>query len=263
MRNGRRSGRGAPVARRAVAAAGVGIVLLFGACTQGQPGKSPQGGSSTSATKAPGSGQGAVAPTTTAPARQVVRLGGSVDSFDRRDDSFSLHAAPGVTAWSSVVGRWGTLGNQAYLFDTGEGRNLAVTDQSQGDGAVGVLVAKVLDGAGLVFRYRGPADYWAVIAVPSYASWAVIKVAGGAEERVANIGPSPTADGTSVAVRMAGNRIDVILDDVLVKTIIDPAMENGETAKAGLTVQPLPGVDFTAARFDDFRLAAPADAGPS
>jgi hypothetical protein len=103
-----------------------------------------------------------------------------------------------------------------------------------------------------------------VVAVPAYATWAVVRVQGSQEEVVANTGLSPVADGTRVAVRLDGDDIDIVLDTQVVRTITEAVV--GTATKVGITAQALPGIDAASARFDDFAVALAGDRpvpGPS
>lgn len=188
---------------------------------------------------------------------EVVTIAGTVETFDRPDDAAGLGTLGGVASWSAEVGTWGVADNQAYASNPVSGRNFAVVDLGQGDGAVEVEVTKVVNAAGLIFRYAGPFDYWGVVPVPGYASWAIFKVVDGKEETVANTGLSAIADGTTVGVRMNGDVIDVILDDLVVRTVVDDTHLDAD--KVGLTAQTSAAVDAGDSRFDDFRVALPGN----
>ena len=103
-----------------------------------------------------------------------------------------------------------------------------------------------------MFRYVGPYNYWAVVAVPDVATWNVIKVVDGDQAVVGNTGQSPTADGTTVAVRMQGDTIDVIINGRIRKTIVDDFQ--AEAGKVGITAR---GAESGDARFDDFVAGLP------
>lgn len=184
--------------------------------------------------------------------RTDVGIFGTIDQFDRPDDPASMgDFAPG-RPWSEDAGTWGIVDGEAYLAQSGEFRNHSVIGLGQGDGGAQVRLDKVVNGAGLVFRYVGPYNYWAVVAVPDVATWNVIKVVDGNQEVVGNTGQSPTADGTTVAVRMEGDTIDVIINGRIRKTIVDDFQ--ADAGKVGLTAR---GADSGDARFDDFVAGLP------
>jgi len=176
------------------------------------------------------------------------------DSFDRTDSPGSLGPpSSGGPEWRADAGTWGVQGGQAQLSAAVGGPNVAVINAGGPDGVAEVRVAKVTNGAGMVFRYRDSGDYWAVVAVPAYATWAVVKVAGGKAQTVANTGLSPTQDGTRVGMRGQGEAVDVTLDGVVAVTVADPTLKDGPLS--GVTVQ---GADAQVARFDDFAAAPPS-----
>ncbi len=184
--------------------------------------------------------------------RTDVGIFGTIDQFDRPNDPTSMgNFAPG-RPWSEDAGTWGIVDGEAYLARSGEFRNHSVIGLGQGDGGAQVRLDKVVNGAGLVFRYVGPYNYWAVVAVPDVATWNVIKVVDGTQEVVGNTGQSPTADGTTVAVRMEGDTIDVIINGRIRKTIVDDFQ--AEAGKVGVTAR---GADSGDARFDDFVAGLP------
>jgi hypothetical protein len=184
-----------------------------------------------------------------------------LDSFDRPDDAQGLGAVPGGPQWEAAVGTWGIAASQAYVVAPAPGRNIAVVELGQEEGAVQVRVPKVAAGAGIVFRYRDPSNYWAVFAVPAYATWNIVKVVDGKSHAVANTGVSSLQDGVAVAVRTRADTIDVIVGTQVTKTITDATLR--EATKVGLTVE---GDASGQARFDDVRAALPASqpapAGP-
>jgi len=185
-------------------------------------------------------------------------VGGGLDSFSRFDSPTSLGTMPGGPSWRSAAGVWAVGYGQAYPARPIAERNLAVVPLGHGDGAVQVRLAHVVQGAGVVFRYRDPANYWYVAATPTYASWAVVKVVAGHEESVANTGFSPVGDGTTVAVRFEGATIKVALDGTVKAKVTDAAL--ADAGGVGLAVR---GPDAVKVRFDDFRAAVPGDGAPS
>lgn len=201
-----------------------------------------------------GGGGGEGNDTTAADARTDVGIFGTTDQFDRRDSATSLgDFAPG-RPWvtDEGVGTWGIENDEARLVESGEFRNHAVIGLGQGDGGAQVRVDKVVNGVGLVFRYVGPYNYWAVVAVPEVATWNLIKVVDGDQEVVGNTGQSPTADGTTVAVRLRGDTVEVIINGRIRKTVVDDFQLNA--GKVGMTVR---GPDAIDARFDDFVAGLP------
>jgi hypothetical protein len=184
--------------------------------------------------------------------RTDVGIFGTTDQFDRPDSTTALgNFAPG-RPWLADAGTWGIENDEAYIADVGEFRNHAVVGLGQGDGGAQVRLDKVTNGAGLVFRYIGPYNYWAVVAVPEVATWNVIKVVDGDQEVVGNTGQSPTADGTTVGVRLRGDTIEVIVNGRVRKTIVDDFQV--DAGKVGITAR---GPASGDTRWDDFVAGLP------
>jgi hypothetical protein len=179
------------------------------------------------------------------------------DSFARPDHRFGIGAAPGGPRWRAEVGAWGVSGAAAYVSGPVDGRALAVADVGRGDGTVSAKVARVANGAGVVFRYRDRDDWWAVLAVPAYATWVVVRTVDGHSETVANTGVSPVGDGTVVSVRTAGETIEISFDRGVAKTLVDPALS--DAGGVGITAE---GAAAGRARFDDFSFSPPAPRQP-
>jgi hypothetical protein len=172
------------------------------------------------------------------------------DSFDR--DGPSLGAAPGRPPWQEAAGwsiaRW----SQAYAAAPAQGASLAIVRLGGADGAVEVRLAKVDDGAGLVFRYRDPDNYWAFTVVPSFATSALVRVMDGTSRVVAGTGLSALDDGMVIGVRLEGVNIDLVIDHKVQKTV--RADELVDASGAGLIAQ---GASAGLARFEDFRFSLP------
>jgi hypothetical protein len=181
--------------------------------------------------------------------REVVEVVGILDSFARPNDSTSLGSVPVGPLWSAEIGTWGTSNEQAYVAGPAAGRNHVVV-RAGSEGAAQVKLTSMVHGAGLIFRFAGPRDHWALVAVPSYATFALVRTVDGREEIVGNTGLSPIGDGTTVAVRMAGPVIDLVLNGRVVETVVDETFSDADGV--GLTAESIPGVDAAAARFDDF-----------
>lgn len=181
---------------------------------------------------------------------EIVQVVGASDQFNRPDDAFSLGAQPGGLRWRADVGRWGVLGEKAAATLPGPDRSFAVIPVDRGDGAVQVRLDKVTDGAGLVFRYRDPRNFWSLVAAPRYATWSLTKTIGGLSSGAATTGLTSTRDGTTIAVRMKGDIIDVVVGGRVRKTITDRSLRH--EALGGLTVA---GDAAALARFDDMHAA--------
>ncbi|MGI8778458.1 MAG: hypothetical protein ACR2LJ_13995, partial [Acidimicrobiales bacterium] len=177
---------------------------------------------------------------------QPLVVGGRVDSFDRPDDPKNL-VGPASFPWTVAAGTFGIVGNQAFAGPEPTARSMAVVTLGRPEGAASVRLSTAQTNAGMLFRYRNPTNYWAVLLVREFASWAVVHVVNGRQVVVANTGLSTTSDGTVVGVRLRGNDIDVALNGTVVKTITDATLKSA--TGIGITAMS-PGPDL--AHFDDF-----------
>jgi hypothetical protein len=178
---------------------------------------------------------------------------GTFDEFDRRD-ARQLGEFTADRTWNPITGRWGIDNGDAYVVQSDEFRNHAVVGLGQSDGAVQVRLDRLTAGAGLVFRFQGPGNYWAVVAAPNGNTWNLMRVQDTAAEVVDNTGITPIADGTTVAARFVGEEIEVIINGVVQLTVQDDFL--ADQGQVGLTVR---GDDATEARFDDFVAALPGN----
>ena len=108
-------------------------------------------------------------------------------------------------------------------------------------------------GWGLVFRYRGPFDYWVLQASPEFATYNLIKVVGGAFETVSQggIGLAPIQDGTKVGVEFQGPTIMISLNDEVAGVFVDPELQRG--TRVGMIVS---ASGAETARWDEFTALA-------
>jgi len=150
------------------------------------------------------------------------------DSFERPDSSSGLGKSVTGEDWEMVAGTWGISGNQAYvsaLNDKGP-RNIAVVDLGAGDGSVQAKAAKLTDGWGLVFRYRGPNAFWAITAVLPTKTFNVWKFENGKAENVGNIGLVKYDEGATVKVEFVGPSITVFVNGTAIRTITDSYLQS-------------------------------------
>lgn len=197
--------------------------------------------------------------TSSSPAPRVqgtLQIRGAVDAFHRPPDAVALGSFPGGPTWQSAKGTWGIDNEQAYVAAPTGATDLAVLAPSVVPAGVQVRVATVTSDVGLVFRYRDPGNYWAVVAVPYYGTWAVVRVLDGRRSVLANTGLAPVGDGTIVAVHLQGATIEVAVNGRLTRALTDVALQSATSV--GLTAG---GQGAGRARFEDFRLAT--DSGPA
>ncbi len=152
----------------------------------------------------------------------------------------------GLPPWQVVGGSWQEDDGQGFFTLPASGFQVAVLG-SVPAAAAQVRLATVGDGAGLVFGYRGPRDFWMVTAAPSYGTWAVVKMAGGRSVGEGNLGLASTARGSILAVVVNGDTADIGLDGKVAHVVTDPSL--GGATGVGVTVAPS-GVAQT--RFEDF-----------
>jgi hypothetical protein len=181
------------------------------------------------------------------------------DAFNRAGAVDGLGAGPGFYRWQVEGGTWTIIEGQAAATGHEGFATFATVDGGTGDGTAEVKVRKLYDGAGLVFRYEDPDNFWAVLAVPDYSNWHVLRVVDGdgALEPVEII-LGPTADDTRVAVRASGDRIEVIINGEVKATIDDGAL--ADATRWGIAMK---GPDTQSARFDDFVFATEDGSTPT
>jgi hypothetical protein len=183
------------------------------------------------------------------------------DDFARPDNIDTLGTTITGQLWEAPAGTWGLIDQQAHVATPNaneSGRSWAVTDLGSGNGSVTATAATMAQGWGIVFRYRGPFNYWMLQASTEYATYNLVKVVDGELESVApgGIGLAPIRDGTKVGVEFQGPAITIMLDDQSVAIFRDPHLQNA--TKVGMIVSP-GGV--ATARWDDFTAqAAPPSA---
>ena len=119
--------------------------------------------------------------------------------------------APGTRS----SGTWGIRDDAAATSGgTGEGPFLAVVPGGgRGDGLTEVTMTVVEDGAGLVFRYLDPENYWSIVANQGVGTWTVNRTIDGDAE-VAGEFPGPTNDDVTISVEQKGSGLRFMADGV-------------------------------------------------
>ncbi len=176
--------------------------------------------------------EGTGSTTTAAAAAQLPAIR---DSFDRPDNKELGKASTGED-WQAITGIWGIRGKQAAVVEenpTGP-RNLAILDTGSGDGSVSAKAAKLVDGWGLVFRYRGPNAYWFIQWNDQYKSFHVFKVQDGNAKEVVKggVGVPNSKDGMNVKVEYSGPSITLLAEGKPLETFQDPYLK--DQTKVGL-----------------------------
>ena len=181
-------------------------------------------------------------PTTTTPSAD---LG---DTFDRPDGDGLGEGPPGYE-WRGDSGTWAVRGGRATATGHDGFATFATVDTGEPDGTAEVRVVRLRDGAGLVFRYVDPENFWAVAAVPEFGTWHLLRVVDGAgSDAPLAVIPAPTTDQTRIGVRAVGERIEVLVDGEPVEERSDGT--HRDAMRWGIMMK---GPETTAARFDDFR----------
>jgi len=154
------------------------------------------------------------------------------DTFDRDADPQSLGQAGSGQDWDAVSGTWGVEGGVAQNTTAApDGPSMAVVPEGTGDGLTEVTMNVVEQGAGLVFRYLDPDNYWTVTANPGVGSWTVTRVLEGEDELIGEL-PASTADGTTISVEQKGSSLRFLVEGVEYLSINDGAL--GEQLQGGL-----------------------------
>lgn len=157
------------------------------------------------------------------------------DTFDR-DDRDQLGSTEAGETWEELQGTWGISQRQAEVDGSGQAPpSIAVLPGAEGAGLVEVTMPVVEGGAGLVFRYAGPANYWSIVADPTSGTWSVFKTIEGETDLVSDITAS-TDDGVTVSTIQQDQGLRILIDGEDVLLIEDRAL--GEALRGGLIASP-------------------------
>lgn len=159
------------------------------------------------------------------PPRPVPALVTVADDFEGADDASSLGETNGGQRWDAVLGTWGTTGGKAGVTETNAAagpRNIAVVeDVAVTQGSVSVELDPVTQGAGLVFRYRSPFNYFVLSANPDLRRWHLSRVVEGVVEPVGVVKNAPVEGRVLATVQLRGLWIYVYLNDEPVLAVRD------------------------------------------
>jgi hypothetical protein len=151
------------------------------------------------------------------------------DSFDR--EASGLGTTETGQPWETPTpGTWATRDGEAYVVDPNPnraGRTMALVDLKSDNGSVTATISGSAAGWGLVFRYRGPAEFWTLTAAPRFASYNITHVSGGRATAVDKVPMGRQSAGTVVTVEFQGPSITVLIDGRPAKTLTDPDGGNG------------------------------------
>lgn len=178
----------------------------------------------------------------------------ATDDFNRPFNPTAVGVAATGDSWDAVSGTWGVDAAQLYVAvpAASNARNLVVLDMGSSDGQLSAVFARVRLGAGMVFWYESPDDFWVVLPATGFGTWIVQHLVD--NEAVVNesLGLADSADGTSVSITLDGGSItgQVGEEEPVTIDVDDP----GTSSLVGFTAE---GFGSTDARWDDF-YAVPA-----
>jgi len=191
---------------------------------------------------------------------------GAVDISDtfEGDNPDGLGVATTGQKWEIVSGRWVRQDGHATLVAAntdGAGRSIALVDLKSPNGVVSAEVAKMAKGWGLVFRYKGPLNFYMLTASPQFSTYNLVKVEDGKATQLANTDLTKQGVGSIVGVDFDGAGISILINNEKVKTVADGSVTTG--TKVGLVSGDPSGRDAQWTNFTANKLAGPAAVGPA
>lgn len=168
-------------------------------------------------------------------------------------DSTSSPWSVGRGSWSVTAGTAGTADAEGVDEDRARLPWVALVDLGTADAAIQATLTTAADGAGIVFRYLGPSNHWAIVAAPTFGTWNLVRVRDGVEELVTNVGSVNAGDGAVIGVILDGDLMFVTVDGSIRHVEVDATHAGG--TQAGLWAGT---VTARAARWDDFVAVAAA-----
>src|SRR5205085_9207615 len=140
----------------------------------------------------------------------VVGPGAPVRDDFERSATGSLGSTPTGQRWQVASGSWVIQRGEAVLESQPSLKpSIATIDTGRSEGWVQVTTSALPTGTGLVFHYRELRNYVRITAVPQFATLNVIKVVGGRETRVGGTGLTTFGNGSTIGVRLRGDRATV------------------------------------------------------
>jgi hypothetical protein len=153
------------------------------------------------------------------------------DTFDR-SDADDLGTADSGQPWEVTAGSWAIRNDGAVATgDPAAGPQLAVVPQVVNDGLVEVGLRVAATGAGLVFRYEDPRNYWAVTADTTTITWTVTQVIDG-EATTAGQFSAPVFDGVTISVTQNVATVRFLVEGIEYYRVLDPTPD--EVLRTGL-----------------------------
>jgi hypothetical protein len=168
------------------------------------------------------------------------------DSFEREALRAPLQPSTNVK-WDVTGGGWVTAGGTVQVVTAGDEPVHALVDLSVPNGIVEVRVAALANNCGITFRYQDDENYWTFVAAPRYATWNVERVVDGESHVVTTTGVTAMRDDNVVSVRMAGSKLEFMVNHKIRARAIDSFFPTATTV--GLTGR---GPQVRTARWDQF-----------
>jgi hypothetical protein len=139
------------------------------------------------------------------------------DKFARPADPASLGQAHNGSRWMTLGGTWGIAGEAAYVSSPEE-VNIAVLD-AKATASTSALITGTAQ-CGLVAGLTDATDYVALVRVPNFGVWNLIRQFGGASTKLAALPTSKsdpealslTVDPPMVTARAAGKSVSVVVE---------------------------------------------------
>jgi hypothetical protein len=184
-----------------------------------------------------------------------------VDSFDRADAPDELGATESGQTWEAASGVWGVEDEQAVLVEPNPDgqRSIVVVDLGSSNGTVSTTAGTMTTGWGMVFRYRGPFNFWYLTAAPEFATFNLARVVDGVVQPLGSLGLAAVEDGTVVQVRLDGATIEISVNGNPVKAITDTTLMGA--TQAGLLASGQSAATATWDSFEATPTGAPAAGG--
>jgi hypothetical protein len=173
---------------------------------------------------------------------------GVVDTFARQPSKVSLGVADSGQRWTAVTGTWARGNGLGYLArPSSSGISVAVIEMGASDGLVQATQATAGASAGLAFRYVDNSNYWWIESRPESGTWLLEKLVDGKDTVIGDIGPTRTDAGTTLSVLLRGSTIEVLVDGIRRRTVVDADLERA--TKAGFAGRGLAATQTRWARF--------------
>ncbi len=139
------------------------------------------------------------------------------------------------TTWAVPSGSFAVTGGYAVAPDPGS-TSIATIDVGSPVRSVRADLGAVANGAGIVFRYQDPSNYWSLSAGVPYGTWGISKTLGGFTSYVGNTGLTLDPAGGTVEVRLTDTLIKVLLGGKERQVVFDESLNRA--TKAGLYAYP-------------------------